>query len=83
LINRTPQKYWNLSLPHKLPPKKDPLTVTALPMLGYLEQTVSTSITKALTAVGNVKPKYPFMNATQSALVYVAYHLKGKLLMNC
>jgi len=57
--------------------------VTALPMLGYLEQTVSTSITKALTAVGNVKPKYPFMNATQSALVYVAYHLKGKLLMNC
>ena len=48
-------------------------------MLGYMEQTVAHAITKALTAVGTVKPKYPFITATKSALVYVAYHLKGKL----
>ena len=76
-LTRTPETYWNLSLPHKLPPKKDPLTVTTLPMLGYLEQMVAAAITKSLTAVGNMKPKYPFMDATQSALIYVGYHLKG------
>ena len=66
-------------LPHKLPPKKDPLPVSGLPMLGYMEQTVATAITKALTAVGCFKPKYPFLNAKRSALLYVAYHLKGEL----
>ena len=76
-LPRTPEVYWSLSLPHKLPPKKDPLTVTTLPMLGYLEQMVAAAITKSLTAVGNMKPKYPFMDATQSALIYVGYHLKG------
>ena len=54
-------------------------------MLGYMEQTVSQAITKALTAVGNFKPKYPFLSATKSALIYTAYHLKGnqnKLILN-
>ncbi len=75
---RLPETYWNLKLPHKLPPKKSPLPVTGLPMLGYMEQTVSQAITKALTAVGNFKPKYPFLDPSKSALVYVAYHLKGQ-----
>jgi hypothetical protein len=30
-------------------------------MLGYLEQTAATNLVKALTAVGNFKPKYPFL----------------------
>jgi len=74
---RLPEKYWDLCLPHKLPPKKQPLSVTGLPMLGYLEQTVASAIIKSLTAVGASKPKHPFLNPTRSALVYVAFHLKA------
>ena len=46
-------------------------------MLGYMEQSVATALTKALTAVGSFKPKYPFVDAKKSALLYIAYHLKG------
>lgn len=74
---RLPHVYSDLQLPHKLPPRKELVSPVGLPMLGYMEQTVATAVIKALTAVGNVKPKYPFINPTQSALVYVAFHLKG------
>ena len=47
-------------------------------MLGYMEQSVATALTKAMTAVGCFKPKYPFVDAKRSALLYIAYHLKGK-----
>jgi len=47
-------------------------------MLGYMEQSVATALTKALTAVGCFKPKYPFVDSKKSALLYIAYHLKGK-----
>ena len=73
-----PEKYWKLKLPHKLPPKKEPLPVTGLPMLGFLEQEVSTALISSLTACGNFKPKYPFISSSRSALLYVAYHLKGE-----
>lgn len=75
---RLPEKYYGLTLPHKLPPRKEPLLVNGLPMLGYMEQSVATALTKALTAVGCFKPKYPFVDAKRSALLYIAYHLKGK-----
>ena len=55
------------------------MLVSGLPMLGYMEQSVATALTKALTAVGCFKPKYPFVDAKRSALLYIAYHLKGKL----
>ena len=73
-----PEKYWNLELPHKLPPRKDPLPVTGLPMLGYMEQGVAAALISSLTAAGNFKPKYPFISSSRSALLYVAYHLKGE-----
>ncbi|KAK7500075.1 hypothetical protein BaRGS_00008622, partial [Batillaria attramentaria] len=72
-----PEKYWNLKLPHKLPPVKAPLQETSLPMLGYMEQGVATALIASLTAAGNFKPKYPFLSSTRSALLYVAYHLKA------
>ncbi|XP_046580092.1 adenylate kinase 9-like [Haliotis rubra] len=74
---KLPEVYWNLKLPHKLPPKKEPLPVTGLPMLGFMEQTASTAVIKALTAAGNFKPKYPFISTSRSSLLYVAYHLKA------
>ena len=54
------------------------MSLTALPMLGYMEQTVSVAVTNALTATGCFKPKHPFMSPTQSALIYMALHLKGR-----
>lgn len=46
-------------------------------MLGYMEQTVSNVITKATTAVGLARPKYPFLSCTDSAKLYVAMYLKA------
>ncbi|XP_038656937.1 adenylate kinase 9 [Scyliorhinus canicula] len=74
---RLPDKYWDLALPNKLPPVKEPVFPTSLPMLGYMEQGVALSIIKALTAVGCLKPKYPFLSVKKSALLYIAYHLKA------
>ena len=54
------------------------MNLLELPHLGFMEQTVATPLIRALIAVGDFKPKYPFLTATRSALIYVAYHLKGK-----
>ncbi|CAH3032698.1 unnamed protein product [Porites lobata] len=61
-----PEKYYSRTLPHKLPPRKEPMLVSRLPMLGYMEQSVATALTKALTAVGCFKPKYPFVEVSSS-----------------
>ncbi|XP_068016605.1 adenylate kinase 9-like isoform X3 [Melanerpes formicivorus] len=74
---RLPEKYCNLKLPHKLPPRKEPILLTALPLLGYLEQGVATSLIKALSEVGCLKPKFPFLSVKATALLFVACHLKA------
>ncbi|XP_019849767.1 PREDICTED: adenylate kinase 9-like [Amphimedon queenslandica] len=74
---RRPFDYEVTKLPVKLPPIKQSLPVISLPMLGYMEQSVATPIINSLTAVGCLKPKFPFLTATQSALVFVALHLKA------
>ncbi|XP_065690633.2 adenylate kinase 9 isoform X2 [Patagioenas fasciata] len=74
---RLPEKYWNLKLPHKLPPIKEPVVLTALPLCGYLEQGVATSLIKALNEVGCLKPKFPFLSVKETALLFVACHLKA------
>lgn len=78
---RKPEIYGSLKLPHKLPPVKSPMNVFTLPMTGYLEQTVAELIKKALTEAGNFKPKFPFLSPTKSALLYVAYYLKGNFIL--
>eukprot|EP00731_Ephydatia_muelleri_P001087 Em0001g1087a len=74
---RHPHHYELTTLPMKLPPLKQTIPVTSLPMLGYLEQSVATAVINGLSAVGYFKPKYPFLTAKASALVYFAYHLKA------
>ncbi|XP_069661200.1 adenylate kinase 9 isoform X2 [Haliaeetus albicilla] len=74
---RLPEKYWNLKLPHKLPPIKEPIPLTALPLAGYLEQAIATSLIKALNEVGCLKPKFPFLSVKKTALLFVACHLKA------
>lgn len=74
---RYPNKYHGLTLPKKLPPRLDPVNVTNLPILGYLEQSLAEITVKSLTAVGSFKPKHPFLDAHQSAHIYMAYFLKG------
>lgn len=44
-----------------------------------MTQGVSEAIIKAMTAVGCLKPKYPFITIQKSALIYVALYLKGEL----
>nr|KAF6340910.1 adenylate kinase 9 [Myotis myotis] len=74
---RTPLKYWNQKLPYKLPPLKEPIHLTSLPLPGYLEQGIATSLIKAMNAVGCLKPKFPFLSIKKSALLYIAFHLKA------
>ncbi|KAJ3607116.1 hypothetical protein NHX12_026630 [Muraenolepis orangiensis] len=74
---RLPETYWDQKLPNKLPPICEPLRLTSLPMLGYLQQGAAEAVVKAMTAVGGLKPKYPFLSVKKSALVYMAYYLKA------
>ncbi|XP_023564433.1 adenylate kinase 9 [Octodon degus] len=74
---RSPLKYWDQKLPQKLPPLKEPMILTSLPLPGYLEQGIATSLIKAMNAAGCIKPKFPFLSIRRSALLYIAFHLKA------
>ncbi len=66
----------NQALPKKLPPPLAPINVPTLPIVGYLEQSVSTSLQEALGALGRFKPKYPYKSLPSSASVYLGLYLK-------
>lgn len=80
IFHRQPKVYEVLTLPSKLPPLKQPLPITSLPMLGYMEQAVATAIIEVLSTIGSSKPKFPFYSSTKSALYYVGLYLKGMLI---
>lgn len=75
---RTPWKYSNLTLPMKLPPPIAPIPISGLPVVGYLEQSLASALTKALVAVGTFKPTHPFKDPKQSASEYIGLYLKSK-----
>ncbi|KAJ8009601.1 hypothetical protein DPEC_G00090590 [Dallia pectoralis] len=77
LFLRSPETYSNQTLPDKLPPMSEPVQLTSLPMLGYMEQGMSGPVIKALTAVGCLRPKLPYLSVKRSALQYVALYLKA------
>uniref|UniRef100_A0A3Q3G287 Adenylate kinase 9 n=1 Tax=Labrus bergylta TaxID=56723 RepID=A0A3Q3G287_9LABR len=72
----TPETFCDQKLPSKVPPLCEPVPLTSLPTLGYLEQGLGVAVIKAMTAVGCLKPKYPFLSIQRSALQYVAFYLK-------
>ncbi|XP_035152379.3 adenylate kinase 9 isoform X3 [Callithrix jacchus] len=74
---RSPLKYWEQKLPYKLPPLREPILLTSLPLPGYLEQGIATSLIKAMNSAGRLKPKFPFLSIRRSALLYIALHLKA------
>ncbi|CAH8679846.1 unnamed protein product [Schistosoma rodhaini] len=74
---RKPILFTNLQLPHKLPPVVDPITVKSLPLPGFLEQTLAVALRRALSAIGQERPKFPFITIKRSALIYMGLHLKA------
>ena len=77
IFMRYPEKFSDVTLPAKLPPPRVKLPLYRLPMLGYLEQTVSVALHKSLTAVGEFKPQFPFLSPAVSAQIFLALHLKA------
>jgi len=74
---KTPWKYINYILPKKLPPKKVDISISRLPMIGYMEQTVSNIIYKSIEALGKQRPVYPYKSLEFSAARFIGLYLKA------
>ncbi|OAF69647.1 hypothetical protein A3Q56_02552 [Intoshia linei] len=74
---RKPHKYSNLELPCKLPPDAVNIKLNKLPMSGYLEQTMADQLICSLSSLAQWKPKRPFLSVKESAIFYLACHMKA------
>ncbi|KAL7752542.1 hypothetical protein RI367_002076 [Sorochytrium milnesiophthora] len=74
---RRPWKYAEYVPPRKLPPKAPPIPLNALPIAGYLDQTLVKILNAALASVGKARPKLPYKSAEWTALHYIGLYLKA------
>ncbi|KAJ3340783.1 adenylate kinase [Gonapodya sp. JEL0774] len=77
MFMRKPWLYTNFRPPSKLPPKKIVLPLSQLPMAAYLERTVVSAVTSAISSAGKTKPKFPYKSLEASAAQYMALYLKA------
>ncbi|XP_060851288.1 adenylate kinase 9-like [Rhopalosiphum padi] len=62
--------------PLPTPPRPwDREQIDGLPVLGYLEQTVAASVSSALAGLTAMKPVYPGLTATVSAMLYLGLNI--------
>ena len=56
------------------------ITLSSLPVMGYLEQTISSAIVQSLLSLTRSRPLLPRTSTRDSALLFLALHLKGMFL---
>jgi hypothetical protein len=74
-----PSLYVNLKFPKKLPPPQTNITLSQVPIIGYMEQTCGTVLVDAFKLLIDFKPKFPAMNSKNSVLLYLSIYLKGRI----
>jgi len=76
-----PDLYASVTLPTKMPPKVKEATPKDLLALGkamaFMEQSLSQLLTKAMTALGQARVKYPSLSSENSALLFINRYLKA------
>ena len=60
-----------------MPPRPEQINFISLPTGGYLEQGVGRLLIDGIHAVGTIKPKFPFVSVTDSALHFLAIYIKA------
>ena len=75
---QVPWVYSKAVLPAYKPAKEAPIPTNSLPDWGFLDQSVAASLTAAMTSLSSYKPYlcYPGMTVRESALKFLAIHLK-------
>ena len=74
---RTPWTFDDLALPVKLPLQAPKIDLSALPLVGYLEQTVVEDMTASMLNLGRDPPRFPGLSGSETALKYLALHLRA------
>ena len=74
---RTPWTFDDLALPVKLPLQAPKIDLSALPLMGYLEQTVVEDMTASMLNLGRDPPRFPGLSGSETALKYLALHLRA------
>jgi len=59
-----------------MPASRAQVPLDALPARGYCEQTLARSVTAALNALCEQRPKYPGLSVEDSVLKYLALHMR-------
>ncbi|KNE67311.1 hypothetical protein AMAG_12376 [Allomyces macrogynus ATCC 38327] len=77
---RTPVRFARQKLTSKLPVRVAPIPLASLPTTIYLEKAVSNVLNKALEHVGKLRPKLPFMNMSDSAILILASCSRPRIL---